>query len=248
MAICISITCVFLTGISIGYFYNLLKRSQYKSGTWLFVSQQVILQICIVLAESIFYFKHMRRMYSTASPPIHFQLDTAMLIFPLIPLGVLLTLRVLPDLIQLREVFDHHLTASETLWAVINTALALFNYFQVAFQASFISEAFCRLRFGGLRKSGYFFLVLGILNFCIWLSWTLECKLVTLHGRSFKIFGVVEWIIVVYATVPFVVFCFAHSSACLFELMLYCLQAHPPADTNEHNEDDTSGLIDNRYP
>ena len=221
-AIGIVLILVIPTCISIVYLYRFMKSHEYASGIWVFIIQQLLFQLIVVVTETFFYFRHMRGMDYTVSPPHHYQLDTMMLIFPLFPLGILCVLRVFPDLIQLMEVYDNHLTSSEPLWVFVNIGLALFNYFQVTFQAIFISEVFCRLEFGGLRKAKYFFLVLACVNFCIWLSWTLECKLITIHGRSFKIFGVVEWIIIVYSTVPFVMFCFAHSTACFLEIMTDC--------------------------
>jgi len=64
-----------------------------------------------------------------------------------------------------------------------------------------------------LRPYKYFFLVLATLNFIVWLSWTLECSLRTIHGMYTNIYGVPGSILFVYSTLPFVFFNFAHVKA-----------------------------------
>jgi len=212
------IILIFLTIASIVFFYKEVKHHHYSSGIWIFIIQQLIFQAILVMFEFPFYLRHMKLMDSMSTPPHHFQLDVILLTFPLLPLGILYVLRAFPDIIHYANSEPNPLTSSQPFWTFLNISLAIFSWTQVLFQCVFISEVFCRIKFGSMRQCAHFFLLLATVNFCIWLSWTLECKLVTIHGRTFTIYGVIEWIIVVYSTAPFIMFYFAHATACFLEI------------------------------
>lgn len=160
----------------------------------------------------------MKALKPLPSPPSKFQLDVILLILPLIPLGAIFTLRACPGMMNLTPVYIPSFLPREfqTLW---NISLAAVSWFLFAYQVLFIVRAYQRLEHAEMSGLKGCFRWLVAINFCIWISWAMECKSISLHSGSSRMFGMVNWPVLVYATVPLALFGSAHSATCFWEIV-----------------------------
>ncbi|XP_035702814.1 uncharacterized protein LOC118434129 [Folsomia candida] len=216
---CIAVS-VFTVG-SISIFYVLMHQAEHMSAVITYIVQQFIFNIAILSIEIlIFVTKLNGRGQSDPTHGGHHELDKLLLICPLLQLGILVTLRVLPNIIGIPFTVKGPLVGH--LWTCIDIFLAFLLWGEAAFQAFFISQLHDTPK-KLIRKDKWVklsMLLLFLLNFGVWLSWTLHAKQISLHGRSMQIFGEITWIVIVFCTVPFVLFCFGHSAASFLDLYI----------------------------